>query len=183
MVGICQCGCGRSTPVAPQTNKARGWVKGQPIRFVHGHHGRKVSPLSTQPEYAVWSGMWRRCQDPNAKQYADYGGRGITVCAAWESYTQFLLDMGTRPTPVHTLERTDNDAGYSAANCRWATRKEQGRNRRDNLLVDWDGRRIPVSELAEIHQLPSCTLRCRIARGWPVARAISTPVRKWAAHV
>jgi hypothetical protein len=73
--------------------------------------------------------MRERCLSANAHNYARYGGRGITICQRWSTYANFLEDMGRRPTPKHTLERNNNECGYSKDNCVWATRKQQGRNR------------------------------------------------------
>jgi hypothetical protein len=77
--------------------------------------------------------MLQRCNYPGAKQYEDYGGRGITVCERWDSidgFLRFIKDMGDKPSPAYTLDRRDNDKGYSPDNCKWSTRTEQQRNQR-----------------------------------------------------
>ena len=84
--------------------------------------------VSDHKLYPAWAAMIQRCTNPNAKSYAHYGGRGITVCPEWRaSFSHFLKDMGDRPAGA-SLDRIDNDAGYAPDNCRWATRSEQQLN-------------------------------------------------------
>lgn len=89
-------------------------------------------------EYRSWQMMKNRCLNPKADDYAYYGARGVTVCAAWMDFDAFLADMGPRPSAALTLERRDTEQGYSPANCYWASRKEQARNRR--FIKRYDGR-------------------------------------------
>lgn len=105
---------------------------------------------SKSPEYNVWLAMRRRCRSESDVKYADYGGRGIKVCARWaESFEKFLADMGPRPSAKHEIDRRDNDGNYEPGNCRWATRTQQNRNTRRTHFVTLNGERMAMSECAE----------------------------------
>jgi hypothetical protein len=117
-------------------------------------------------EYKRWDAMIQRCCNPNNKGYKDYGGRGITVCRRWRrDFREFLGDMGKCPGPGYELERKNNDKGYSKRNCRWATRSEQARNKRNNLYITWNGETLIISEWARRTGLTQPNLSYRYAMG------------------
>ena len=114
-------------------------------KTIRDRHG-----LSGTPEYHIWRLMLSRCQNPKTKCFPSYGGRGIVVCERWNAFTNFLADMGPRPSPKHSIERRNNDLGYSPDNCRWATMREQSRNTRRNVRVTIKGQTRCLSEWVEI---------------------------------
>lgn len=134
--------------------------------------------LSYTPEYRAWQQMRLRCLDPEHAAFADYGGRGITVCDRWrDDPTAFLADVGPKPSPKHEIDRIDNDRGYEPGNVRWATRKENDRNRRSSRLLTFRGETHALAEWCERLGLPRDTVRKRLEGGWPVEEALTTPVR------
>lgn len=127
---LCECDCKKCVVIAG--NKLRsghsrscGCLSIDTVIARSQTHG-----LRSAPEYDVWNAMIQRCSNPKNKKYADYGGRGITVCARWRRFENFYADMGKRPTSAYSLERIDNNAGYEPTNCRWATIDEQLSNQR-----------------------------------------------------
>ena len=118
--------------------------------------------------------MLTRCTNPQCPKYKDYGGRGITVCERWKEFTNFLADMGEKPTPKHTIDRFPNNNGnYELSNCRWATNKEQSRNRRNNHVIEAFGKKQTMIEWAEESGIPFRRLQNRLQRGWTAERAIT----------
>jgi hypothetical protein len=126
--------------------------------------------------------MHNRCRNPNARRYHRYGGRGIDVCAEWADFAQFYADMGPRPTPKHTLERIDNNAGYSKSNCKWATKSEQNRNKCDNRLVTYNGTTMTLMDASKLAGISFGGLKWRLNAGWNIDRAMTTPPKKLAVH-
>lgn len=119
--------------------------------------------------------MIERCESKTNKGYKNYGAVGRTVCERWHRFEHFIADMGPRPTPKHTLERSDNDRGYSPDNCRWATHKEQMRNVSYNRNITFNGRTLCLSAWAEESGLNVLLLWKRLNRGWSVERTLTTP--------
>jgi hypothetical protein len=119
---------------------------------------------STTRTYEIWTGMIKRCTNPKHPFYSMYGGRGITVCERWLKFENFFEDMGECP-PLLTLERKDNNFGYSPDNCIWATPKEQARNRRSNRIVTVRGVTGCVAELCERFGVSHSMVRMRLHRG------------------
>jgi hypothetical protein len=106
--------------------------------------------------------MRQRCLNPKAAFWADYGGRGITICERWSSFAAFLEDMGPTYAQGLTLERRDNNTGYSPRNCYWATAQQQARNRRSNRWVDTPAGRMLLTDAAEHFGIRFDTLRYRL---------------------
>jgi hypothetical protein len=122
--------------------------------------------------------MKSRCLNPRNKRYADYGGRGVQVCDRWiNSFENFLADMGLRPSDSHSIERKDNDGNYSPDNCIWATREVQERNRRNNLLITYNGLTLTAAEWARRTGLKRATIEARYHAGWDHDAIISTPLQ------
>lgn len=124
------------------------------------------------PLYQTWQGMRSRCRNPKYRQWNDYGGRGIDVCDRWNDFQTFAADMGERP-PGHSLDRIDNDKGYSPQNCRWATRKEQQRNQRRTVVVEVEGNHYLAVALADIAGVKADTIISRAGRGLSYAEVVS----------
>lgn len=138
----------------------------------HGHTAADIGRAT--PEYRSWNAMRMRCKNPKRVCYA---ARGITVCSEWDSFEQFLLDMGPRPEGT-TLDRKRTDEGYSKGNCRWATRREQQQNVRSNRNITYQGETHCLTEWARILGYDVARLYQRLKRGWDIARTLGTPTRR-----
>lgn len=174
----CLCECGGEKVVKAE-NLARGRTQScgcmaQAQREQAAQSQAHAYSRSQWPrEYKAWEGMIRRCTDPAWPQFADYGGRGLTVCSAWlMSFASFARDMGRAPVGG-TIDRIDNTRGYMPENCRWASRKEQANNRRNNRLLTHNGRTMNVSQWAEHLGWKRNTLTNRLRNGWSVERTLT----------
>lgn len=177
---LCRCDCGKelavtSNALRKNNTKSCGCLKTETVRRPRTHG------LSRTPEYVTWTNMISRCEYENRPDFEHYGGRGIRVCERWRgSFQAFVDDMGKRPFPRATLERIRVDEDYEPGNCRWASQKEQTRNKRTSFLVTINGETKTVSEWAEMYGLNQRLVRERLIRGWPPEEAVSPPMRsRW----
>ncbi len=124
-----------------------------------------------------WNDMKRRCLNPEFERYADYGGRGISICNAWMEYANFLADMGPKPDGC-LLDRIDNDGNYEPGNCRWVSHSASSSNRRSTKLLEFEGESLPFRHMAAKYGLGEKTLAHRLAIGWGIEKALLTPINK-----
>ena len=170
---FCVCSCGTFRSVLQggllsgnslSCGCTRKWGK-----LIHGQgHGTS--------EYRAWHSMRQRCLNPRDKKYPRYGGRGIEICAEWSSFKAFFKDMGSKPSPKHSLERTNNNEGYSPDNCVWALPTSQARNRSNNVLLEFNGEVKTLSEWSARYNLPKNLLSRRLRRGWSIPDCLLTPI-------
>ncbi len=146
--------------------------RGEPRVIRHGMTG--------SPEWVVWKGMIERCTDENSASYRNYGARGVTVCPSWrESFQAFFDCVGPRPSMKHTLDRIEGSKGYEPGNVRWATKAEQNRNTRRNVVLEYQGRSQVLEDWATELGLHKMTIWNRLFKlGWSTEEALSTPPRR-----
>lgn len=120
--------------------------------------------------------MRARCLDEKNAKYPIYGGRGITICERWNEFKNFMFDMGRKPDPKFTIEREDVNGNYESTNCKWISRKDQGRNKRNSVFVTYRGKKMLLIDLVEELGLSKRLVYERLKLGWTLAQAIALPV-------
>ena len=123
--------------------------------------------------YKTWMSMKDRCYREEHEAFANYGGRGIKVCKRWLKFENFLADMGERPQGM-TLDRIDNDKGYSKSNCRWATQESQSNNKRTCIYLTYQGKTQTIAQWARELKLPHYVILRRYHRGLRTKQILST---------
>lgn len=135
---------------------------------------------SKSPEYKSWASMKARCNNENNTYYLRYGGRGIKHDVRWSKFEEFFRDMGKMPQPNMELDRIDNDGNYCKENCRWATRKEQTRNRggkRATRLYTFNDKTMCIADWAKEIGITPQSLQKRLNKGWPLELALNPEKR------
>lgn len=143
-------------------------------RVIHGLSiGGDISP-----EYRAWRAARSRCSPNNKRHRKDYFERGITFDPAWNNVLVFLKDMGPRPANCTSIDRINNDLGYTKGNCRWATPKQQARNRRSTRFLTLNGITLSLPEWSEKIGIAADTIAHRMdSHGWSIEEALTRPLR------
>lgn len=179
---VCQCECGcllvvNCKSLLSGNSKSCGCARVEATKKSNTKHG-----MCGTVEYTSWSNMIQRCTKLDNKSFRNYGGRGITVCERWSNpengFSNFLADMGPKPTPKHEIERKMVNDNYEPSNCHWSTRLEQARNKRSNRLLEHNGKTQCVSAWAEELGVFANTLYARLSGGWSTEKTLTTPVLK-----
>lgn len=180
---LCQCDCGNNVIVQGDNLKnshtrSCGCFQKEKTSINRTKHGHKKKGRASKT-YMIWVAMIQRCINPNNLAYHYYGGRGIKVCNCWKnSFENFLEDMG-ECLSGHSIDRINNDGNYCKSNCKWATRKQQARNRINNHLETYNKKVQCIAEWAEEYDISPTTLWSRLYKyGWSMSKALITPVRK-----
>jgi hypothetical protein len=158
----CRCFCGKEKDVM------LAYIKNSSAKSCGCMSGRKKHMMVKSPEFKAWQGMKARCYNEKTPNFSDYGGRGIKVCdRCLHSFETFLLDMGLRPSPKHSMDRyPDMNGNYEKSNCRWATRSEQSINRRITKLYEMDGEIKSLSEWCREYGKDIRLVWGRLKKGW-----------------
>lgn len=175
---LCRCECGTEKAVnASSLVRGESTSCGCYLRALLSNQFRTHGSSGTKA-YNAWSAMRGRCNNPNNPNFHHYGGRGIKICERWERFENFLADMSEPPSTKHSIDRMNNDGNYEPSNCRWATQKQQSRNKRLTTFVEYQGQQRPLSEWCEMLGIPFTRTDSRLARGWAVSDAFEKPYRK-----
>lgn len=178
----CVCDCGNEVVVVSGSLRSGNTQSCGCLWLERTKEAIQTHGMTNTACYHRWEKMLQRCRDKNNSDYKDYGGRGIAVCAEWESnFTAFYNYVSHLPhfgEPGREIDRIDNDKNYEPGNVRWSTRKEQCNNRRSNLMITYKGKTQTATQWSEELGIPYHVIRHRIFKaGWSAEKAFTTPVK------
>lgn len=174
---LCQCECGEQCVTQSGHLIQKHSTSCGCFRTIASASSHTVHGMSDSTEYRIWVDMRRRCTDSTRPGFKSYGGRGIAVCERWgNSFAAFYEDMGPRPSSAYSVERKNNNLGYSPDNCKWATSHEQLRNTRRNRRLTLNGITMCVTDWATQTGMSSKTIYKRLTIGWSIEDALTIHV-------
>lgn len=177
---LCKCRCGNECIVHSSSLVSGNTRSCGCLRREESHNRSTTHGMSKSPLFAVWRAMVGRCENPNNKSYPYYGGKGISVCKEWHgSSTFFEWALNNGYSHGLTIERIDVGKGYEPDNCKWIPRKQQARNKTNNVMVEIDGTSKCLPEWCEEYGMSYYTVYQRIKKlGWEPKKALTTPIKK-----
>lgn len=168
--GLCRCECGTEKFFRlSNIMKKKGGTKSCGCLAKERLH-----PMVGSKVYRSWAGIKNRCLNKKIPSYSDYGGRGIGMCEEWKFFLNFYKDMGDPPEGDYSIDRIDNDKGYSKENCRWATYKEQNLNRRSGVFITFNGTTLSTTQWDDKLGGARGLVRKRLRMGWDIEKAVTT---------
>lgn len=169
-IWLCKCDCGenkavRSRNLIQKMTVSCGCYNREATKnrlVTHGQAGKAYRTV----EYATWASIKSRCYNPNNQDYKNYGGRGIIVCDRWlNSFENFFIDMGLRPSEKMSIDRIDSNKEYSLENCRWGTDELQARNKTNNHTLSYDGETMILEDWAKTLKVSNGAIRYHLNKG------------------
>ncbi len=170
---LCLCDCGSEKLIREDAIKNGSTVSCGCYSIRKTVERNTTHGLSKNPGYHSWHSMMTRCYVPEHDSYANYGGRGISVCKRWHKPENFLLDMGT-PDSGMQIDRVHSDGNYELGNCKWSSPKENSNNKRNTRWITVNGVTKTASEWAEVNGVPLKTIHVRLHRGWSESKAVQS---------
>ena len=179
---LCLCVCGKETIVSKCNlvtahTKSCGCLSVEATKKANTKHGHNKTGKPSS-EYTTWASMIQRCTNPKTTRFENHGGRGITICSRWlNSFENFLADMGLKPFQKAQLDRENNNGNYEPGNCRWVTRLVNAGNKRNTIVIIYQGEAKTISEWSKAVGIKASTLRDRYHQGWSHSRMLEQEPR------
>lgn len=172
---LCNCECGNETVVLGSNLRTGNTVSCGCVvaenKIIFGQMNRRHGQ-SKDRIFRIWTGIRKRCNNPNTRSYSRYGGRGIKICERWNIFENFYEDMKTGYSDDLTIDRINVNGNYEPSNCRWATWTGQARNKTNNRLISIDGTIKTSTEWGEISGTNPATINYRVKKGWGTREAV-----------